>query len=621
MTFKRIIAVAWLPTLLAVYMVAETLVFNEWLGIASPLFFWRCVAVSAGLDAVLLLPAVFFKKRNIRYLYLFCISLPVSLIFISQFLYYQYSGGFLQASSLAYSNQAADVISTIRTLLTYHLLFFVVPLAVIPIAYVSTTHAETDAGFFMQEKIAAFFLILIIFCGGYGILLNSEQNDFGSLEGLYNDSDMFNLSSLVAKVGIINFYLESLVEAALQPRTASAFDMSFLTNWAAGRTLSPAGPDFGVLKGKNLIFIQIESLENWVIGYTINGIEVAPNLTALAQEGTYFPNYYSQDGEGNTADAEFSTQNSLYPLPDSVAFITHAQNQYDALPHLLDDNGYTTAVMHGDIATFWNRANAYPSLGYEKQFSKADYVIPRMVGPEGLGDDDFFKQSLPKLEALPQPFMATLITLSTHTPFTLPSDLKTLAIPKDTTLTPTQQQYLEAVHYSDQALGNFVAGLQADGLYDNSLILIYGDHSAFIGTPDSQIQHVPLIILAPGNVIPSEIDPIPGSHLDLYPTVADLLGIQYPITALGQDLFATKMPVVTQRVAGTGAIKFIISSNLKYIGSVDGIFGHGTCATFPALAPLPISACQSLWDQQASTTKASDLIVRYNLLPLVSAQK
>jgi phosphoglycerol transferase MdoB-like AlkP superfamily enzyme len=288
---------------------------------------------------------------------------------------------------------------------------------------------------------------------------------------------------------------------------------------------------------------------------------------------------------------------------------------------LLDASGYTTAAMHGDVATFWNRSNMYPSLGYEKVFSKPDYTLPRQVGPEGLGDDDFFKQSLPKLESLPEPFMATLITLSTHTPFTLPSDLETLVIPKDTTLTPTQQQYLEAVHYSDQALGNFIAGLKADGLYKNSLIVIYGDHSAFIGTPDSQSQHVPLIILAPGNVLPQGIDATPGSHLDLYPTVADLLGIQYPITVLGQDFFTTKTPVVTQRVPGTGAVKFIISSNLKYTGSIDGIFEHGTCTTFPQVMPVPTASCQALWEGQSSTTKASDLIVRYNLLPSVSSQK
>ncbi|HUD02481.1 MAG TPA: LTA synthase family protein [Candidatus Paceibacterota bacterium] len=620
MKYNRIVEIVWLPTVLAVLLVVETLFFNWWLDIAWGSFMWRCIAASVGLGVALFFPAVFFAKRYIRYAYLAVLSLLVNLIFISQFLYYRYSGGFLQASSLVYSGQSVDLLSTIKTLLTYKLLFFTAPLLILIVGYIAIDTGAQKKRLTLKEKAFAFLLMLIVFCGGYGELIVSEHFTFGSAKDLYDSSDMYNLSSLVAKVGIVNFYTESLIEYALQPRVANADDISFLTAWAKRRTLPLANSDFGALKGKNLIFIQVESLENWVIGYKINGIEVAPNLTELSQEGTYFINYYSQDGEGNTADAEFSTQNSLYPLPDAVAFTTYAENTYDALPHVLDSNGYTTAAMHGDVATFWNRSNAYPSLGYEDVFSKPDYVVPRQVGPEGLGDDDFFEQSLPKLESLPQPFMATLITLSTHTPFTLPADLETLSIPTDTTLTPTQQQYLEAVHYSDRALGNFIDGLKKDGLYDNSLIVIYGDHGAFIGTSDSQNQHVPLIVLAPGTALPKGVDTTPGSHLDLYPTVADLLGIQYPITVLGQDLFTTQTPVVTQRVPGTGAIKFIIGSNMQYIGSVDGTFGHGTCTTFPALAPLPVASCQTLWSAQVQNTEASDLIVRYNLLPLVASQ-
>ncbi len=617
---KRIINVSWLPLVLAVLLVVETSFFNSWLGVASPLFFWQCVAASVGLSMVLFLPAVFFAKKRARYIYLLVVSALVAFIFVAQFIYYRYSGGFLQASSLAYSDQTLDLFATIKTLLSYKLLLFLLPLVAMALGYFFVDTNQESVALLGKEKIIALLLMVLIFCGGYGILLRSEENYFGSIGDLYNDSLMYNLSSLVAKVGIVNFSIESLVEYAVQPHTASAADIAFLTNWAAGRTLPAKGPDFGAVKGRNVIFIQVESLENWVIGYQINGVDIAPNLTALAGEGTYFTNYYSQDGEGNTADAEFSTQNSLYPLPDSVAFISHAQNQYAALPSLLDAHGYTTAALHGDVATFWNRSNAYPPIGYEDIFSKTDYTIPRQVGPEGLGDNDFFAQSLPKLEALPKPFMATLITLSTHTPFTIPADLQTLTIPKDTTLTPTQQKYVEAVHYSDNAIGNFIAGLKASGLYNNSLIVIYGDHSAFIGTPDSQIQHVPLIILAPNTTLPTGVDTTVGSHLDLYPTVASLLGVQYPISVLGQDLFSTKTPVVTQRVAGTGAIKFIISNNLKYTGAVSGAFASGTCTTFPALAPLPVASCQTLWQAQASTTRASDIVVRYNLLSLLSAK-
>lgn len=617
---KRYIEIFWLPTVLAVLLAAETNFFNVWLNISVAYYFPRLVAASIGLSIVLFFPAVFFAKRTTRYIYLFAASIIVSLIFVSEFLYYKYSSGFLEASSLGYANQATTLFGTVKTLLTPQILLFVLPLLIVIAGYFFVIKGQRESKLFFKEKITVIFLMIIIFCLGYGTLLKEEELDSGDLGRLYNDTEMYNLSTLVGKAGIINFYLESLVEYVVEPETASLEDREFLETFAKSRTLPAQAADFGQFQGKNLIFIQVESLENWEIGYKINGAYVAPNLTALSKQGKYFTNYYSQIGVGNTADAEFSTLNSLYPLPDSVAFITHAANKSDALPRLLDNNGYNSAVMHGDVATFWNRSNAYPPIGYEKQISQDSYTISRPVGFENLGDADFFKQSLPKLEALKQPFMATLITLSTHTPFTLPSDLETLTVPQNTDLTPTEQQYLEAVHYSDAALGNFIAGLKKDGLYDNSVIFIFGDHAAFIGTGDSQTEHVPLIVLTPDNSFKG-IETEPASHLDLYPTAASLLGIQYPISALGQDLFSTKTPVVTQRVAGTGAIKFIMSSNLKYVGAADGAFEDGTCFTMPQLKSVPVTSCQVLYNEQSETIRASDIVVRYNLLSLLNTQK
>jgi len=619
---KRYLSIVWLPLVLTILLIGESYFFNHWLDIAPGLYFWRSVAATIGLSALVFFPVVFFTKKLSRCIYLMCVSVAIAFIFISQFLYYKYSGGFLQASVLGYAGQAADLSGTIKMLLSYKLLIFLTPPVVVFTDFLLFSfcqkHKKQELVILSaKEKILAGVLILLVAWGGYGMLLHSETAEWGNSSRLYNSNEMYDLSSLVGKINIVNYSLEDLVEYALQPQQASPQDISFLTSWSQTRILPPSGSDFGVLKGKNLIFIQVESLENWVIGYNINGQEVAPNLTALASQGAYFSNYYSQIGEGNTADAEFSVLNSLYPVPDTVAFISYPKHQYDALPSLLDSNGYTTAVLHGDVASFWNRANAYPALGYEDIISQEDYTIPRPVGFGNLGDNDFFQESLPKLEALPQPFMATLITLSTHTPFILPPDLETLKFPKDTTLTQTQQDYLQCVHYSDMALGKFIAGLKADGLYNNSLIVIYGDHNAFIGTPDSQTNHVPMIMLGDSSLLQG-IDMTPASHIDIYPTVADLLGIHYPISVLGQDVFTTATPVVTQRAAGTGAIKFIISSNLKYTGSADEVFDQGTCTTWPAGTALPVSDCQSLYQGQINTTKASDIVVRYNLLSLLT---
>jgi phosphoglycerol transferase MdoB-like AlkP superfamily enzyme len=366
-----------------------------------------------------------------------------------------------------------------------------------------------------------------------------------------------------------------------------------------------------------------------VINQTVGGQEITPNLNQLAKDGLYFDNYYTQVGPGNTADAEFSTMDSLYPLPDDVVFIDYAKNAYKALPQLLVENGYKTYSLHGDVPTFWNRSNIYPRLGYQKAYDLNDFVVTRPVGkgPSDLGDEDLFSQSLPRLESFKQPFMTTLITMSLHTPFILPADLQTLNIPVQTNLTQTQWEYLQAAHYTDKAIGEFIDGLKKDGLYDNSLILIWGDHGSFTDItsalgknnilPKLNNSQVPMIILAPGtNLEGTENEP--ASHLDIYPTVVNLFGITPPKSILGQDLLNTKNPVETHFELVSGGVDAILTNNMAYQAGEDGVFTHGSCESLPDQKSLPISDCQNIYTEQSNTVKASNIIIKGNLLSVIA---
>ncbi|MCX6721098.1 MAG: LTA synthase family protein, partial [Candidatus Staskawiczbacteria bacterium] len=337
-------------------------------------------------------------------------------------------------------------------------------------------------------------------------------------------------------------------------------------------------------------------------------------------------NYFAQAGPGNTADAEFSTMNSLYSLPDDVVFVNYAKNQYKALPQLLKKNGYGTYCFHGDVATFWNRSNVYPGLGYDKMYDLTDFTVTRPVGkgPSDLGDEDLFSQTLQKMQNLKQPLMATTITMSSHTPFILPDDLQTLKLPEKTGLNWLQWEYLESVHYTDKAIGEFIDGLKKSGLYDNSIIFIWGDHGSFTGISSALGENrgvlanlagdrVPLIVLNSGL---TGINSTPGSHLDVYPTITNLFGIETPETVLGQDLLNSSSPVVTHAKLVSGKIDGILAQNLAYTAGKDGIFDDGECFQMPEETNLPISDCQNLYQQQADTVRASNIIVRGDLLKL-----
>lgn len=614
----------WLPLVLIAIFVLQNYFFNLWLNIPVGPYFVRRSIVTIALGFLLFGPAVLLKKPT-KYLYLGLISLLTAAVLTLQFLYYSYSGGLLQTSALFYAKEGMTILATVKILITYHLAFFVIgPLIVIAVWILTNRGIIVEKILTKKEKITAGILIIFFIFSGYGYLLLREYMESGTIAYVFQYTRLFDVNSLVSKVGIANFSLGDAFTSGLRPDEVTAADKNFIESYTEQLSTTTPGINFGLLKGRNVILIQVESLENAVIEQKIANQEITPNLNKLANEGLYFSNYYAPIGPGTTADTEFMTLNSLYSLPGQVAFIKYAYNNYHALPSRLKENGYHTYSFHGDVSSFWNRANIYPQLGYEKWFGRKDYIIPRNLGAYDLGDKDFFEQTIPKLQALPQPFMATLITLSSHIPFELPSDLETLTIPTTTTLNWWQQQYLQSIHYTDRAIGNFINQLKTVGLYDNSLILIFGDHGTFTSISsalgvnnsvflDLQPTQVPMIILAPGTLLQGK-KTTPASHLDIYPTVTNLLGITSPTNIFGHDMIAGKNNVAVSRNLVSGTVNSFIANTLAYHAAADGIYEHGTCLEMPNKKKLPTEACRLFYDQQKKAVKASDLMVKGNLI-------
>lgn len=613
-----------LPLILILLLVVGGNLFISQLGLPVHPYLIRRSLAMAGTGLLLFGPSVMLRGK-IRYLYLLITASLASFILVTQFLYHSYSKGFLQISALFYAKGGITTFSTARHFLDYRLLFFAIgPLLAVFAWILSRRPAFKEPVLSLRQKTASIAIILIFSTVSYGFLFFREFQETGDLSKIYKYSQVYDINELIAKIGILNFTLGDALAYGLASSKVSAADKDFVQAFASELKTPAPGKSFGLLKKRNLILIQVESLENAVIGQKINGQEITPNLNRLSKQGLYFSNYYAPIGPGTTADAEFMTLNSFYSLPDRVAFIQYAYNRYAALPSLLAQNGYTAYSFHGDVSSFWNRANIYPRLGYAKWFDRADYSVTRDVGAFGLGDQDFFSQSIPKLKSLPEPFMASLITLSSHTPFVLPADLVTLDIPASTTLDWLQVHYLESLHYTDQAIGLFISQLKEAGLYDDSLILIYGDHGSFTGIagalgagncvfPDLEETQVPLILLAPGTSLKGERK-APASHLDLYPSIAGLLGISPPAEIFGHDIIDGNSAVAVSRNLVSGTIKSFVSRNLAYKSSTSGNFRDGICLEMPGKKALDPEACRKAYDEETEAVKASDLMIKGNLI-------
>lgn len=297
---------------------------------------------------------------------------------------------------------------------------------------------------------------------------------------------------------------------------------------------------YGIAEGRNVIVIQVEALQNFVVGTCYNGQEITPNLNKLiANDSFYFENYYYQIGGGNTSDAEFTVNNSLFAPERSSGYVKYTENKYYGLPYLLKDNGYTGSyVFHGYISEFWNREIAYPYQGFDDYTSLEDLEQTDMF-EIGLSDMEFFRQSVDILETYEEPFHAFLITVSSHYPYGIPLKDREIELDSDDEGT-LFGLYLQAINYADRAIGEFISLLKEKGIYDNSIIVIYGDHYALHNTDAAvstrvaemigrdytifDVFNVPMIINIPG-MGRTETISTAGAHVDVLPTLLCLLGI------------------------------------------------------------------------------------------------
>ncbi len=307
----------------------------------------------------------------------------------------------------------------------------------------------------------------------------------------------------------------------------------------------------GIGKGKNLIVIQMEAFQDFVLGATYEGQEITPNINSLLKKDSlYYDHYFSNIGKGNTADAEFSSLNSLYPVIDGESYRLYQDNTFNGLPWLMRNNGYYSFAIHGFEGTFWNREYVYPKIGFEEFYSMEDLNQDEMIGL-GVSDKSMFKQLLPILQKQTQPFFTFAITLTGHHPFVLDEKYRTLTLAEEDKDTKFGD-YLETIRYTDEAVGQLIADLKAAGLYDNTVIALYGDHHGmncgmeevsyrvgeFIGRiyDYDEMLNVPLIIHVPGSGVERTIS-MTGGQIDFLPTIANIMGIGFDKTfAMGQDL-------------------------------------------------------------------------------------
>ena len=316
----------------------------------------------------------------------------------------------------------------------------------------------------------------------------------------------------------------------------------------------------GIAKGMNLIVIQVESLEAFPLRHKIGGQEITPVLNRLLAHALYFTNFYEQVANGMSSDADLMLNTSTYPILDGGTFFRYPFTSYNSLPKILSGKGYFTSVYHPDNGSFWNWLPALRSIGFESCIDASHYNLNDSFNL-GISDDSMLKQVEGMIIRQKRPFYTFIVTLSSHTPFVLPERLKKLKFSEKQNGNPLGR-YFHVIHYTDEAIGSFLEKLRTDGLLENTIIVIYGDHEGIhryfpkeVGafTPreswfQTNSRKLPLIIYNPK--FKSETLQVIGGQIDLFPTIAYLLGIkkkEFEDTIMGRNLLNTRRSFVLFR--------------------------------------------------------------------------
>lgn len=329
-------------------------------------------------------------------------------------------------------------------------------------------------------------------------------------------------------------------------------------------------------KRSNLLIVFAESLESWVLEKKVNGKEITPCLNRLLKEKStlYAPNVLTQVKGGRSIDAQLMICSGLLPLMSGTYSSLYYDNTFytlqKAMRGLKHSRSYLLTI---DKVSTWNQGAVARSFGTDTIISYHDFKMTEAFGThKRIGDASFFQQCREKIERGEvwkpgESVYMQFVTYSGHAPFKLPDHLRTITFPAS--IPEKAADYMTTAHYTDKAIGDFVAYLKTLPQYKETIVVIVGDHEGLasyrqelVGNPAcrglvSDKQLTPFIVL--NSPVGMRYDKFMG-QIDIYPTLLNLMQLDaYRWHGLGQSILDPRKQGVAvgsvMNVEGTGSDK------------------------------------------------------------------
>lgn len=498
---------------------------------------------------IVVFPCLMFKGEN-SLKYLICIDIIYTVLIISDLWVYRGTGHLLELKFLIF-NEGFYTLN--KSIINPRLrdIVFVIDIGVLLFSYKklsSRINHKRRVGLSLSLIVLCFIII-----GAYHYIFDIKEVSNGEVRFIQEDwQGSWNpYTRILCRSPLGHHIYEDYKTIKKLVRQTDDNDINEIDEWLAWNNEDLEDNKYKALaKGKNVVFLQIESFENFVINEKVFDQEITPNLNKLIKNSLYFKNIHEQNNAGNSIDMDMMAASGVLPLGDVITYLEYPEVQYHSLPRLLNNEGYNTILTHAERAGDWNWALAgRAASGYKTVWDINKYTIDEYAG-FGLSDRSLYTQFVNMISKEEEPFLAVVPTLTSHGPFDIAEKYRELDLPKELDENRLGG-YFQSIYYVDKQIGLFFDLLKEKNLLDNTIVVIYGDHGGvhkyyMEDVEASNIEgdwwqekdsKVPLFIY--GSDIPAEVIETYGGQVDIMPTVAYLLGLDTKGYQMGRNLLNT----------------------------------------------------------------------------------
>lgn len=490
----------------------------------------------------------FLKGKTGKIFYCICAGLNVFL-FLLNGVYYGLTGFFFSFHLFAMADEGTGYVwDTLKNANPVIFLFCAILIVAIVLVVRYVPNAQKNNWKGIGIVCAAFVVLHLLtplFLGSGNATL--KWNSWMNPRDVYKNFTDVNKNIKIC--GLYEYSFRSFYVSFFRKADENPEELEFLEEVYEVQTNHANNMYTGLLEGKNVIFLQLEGIDDWLA-------EGMPNLTAMMESSIVFEDHYSYySGGGSTFNSELAVNTGL------ITPVTYVRNAYTfnsnlykgSLANIFKARGYRTNAFHMNSGEYYSRRSNYLNWGYDNYFGLLDtgtyndksYELDR----ELILNQDFYKEMFQK----EQPFMHYIITYTPHTPFTLDSEMgKLLAelVYEDMPALELSEEEVARVFASetDYMLGLLMEALKENDLLENTVIVGFADHYLYTlndksilekykDTDTHRINHTPFFIWSYDmeQTIVNKVN----AQIDILPTVLNLFGVDYVEEHyIGQDILS-----------------------------------------------------------------------------------